>query len=153
MLGLHYLELQCKSMHDQDLAALQHIPHVSLELFDFSSFLLTSGSWESLQISGYGDFSVNFSNADAFVRGTKRFLFECSSSHEAEEMYGLLRAACMRQWVACHECERTDEYPDKIKVAYLINMKLCRGPQEPGCPGRGHKSSQQEIFTDTHCRL
>ena len=122
MSGLQYLYLACKRMQSQDLAVLQHIPHVSLSVARLNTFLLTSGSWESLQLLGYPGFSINFANADAFVRGTKRFLFLCSSQ-EAEGMYALLRAACMRQWVACYECAHS--YSNH-QIARFSNLKLCR---------------------------
>ncbi|CAL5218832.1 g563 [Coccomyxa viridis] len=67
-----------KSMENQDLAALKRIPHVCLEFTEFSTLLLTSGSWQSLQIKGKAGFSVSFSSVSAFVGGTKRFLFECT---------------------------------------------------------------------------
>ena len=123
MSGLQYLDLACKRLQDGDLAALQHIPHVSLCLYEFSSFLLTSGAWESLKISGWAGFSINFSNVDAFVKGTKSFLFVCSSQ-EAKEMYRQLRAACMRQWVACHEREHMH---GDSQIARLSNVRPCWG--------------------------
>ena len=128
MSGLRYLYLHCTRMRDQDLAALQNIPHVSLEFHKFSTFLWTRGSWQSLEIWGRDrGFSIRFSNIDAFVRGTELFSFVCSSQ-KAGEMYSDVRAACMRQGVACHECEHTEGYPKKVKVARLRNTKLCRVP-------------------------
>ena len=126
MSGLQYLNLYSKSMQNQDLAALQHIPHVILTVRMHSTFLMTSGSWQSLEISGWrAGFSVNFSYADAFVKDTKRFLF-VSRSQEAQSMYAHLRAACARQWVACHECEHLN------KVARLGNVRLCQYPDPLG---------------------
>ena len=122
MSGLRCLKLSCERMRDQDLAALQHIPHVSLVVEEFSTFLLIRGSWQNLQISGAAGFKVDFSHADAFVRGTKRFLFVCSSQ-ETKGMYDLLRAACMRQRVACHAC---DCKRGKSHVARLGNVRVCR---------------------------
>ena len=135
MSELHYLQLRCIRLQGQDLATLQHIPHVSLEFSDFTALVLTSGSWHSLRIMGEKGFNVNFSNADAYVRGTKRFLFECPSQN-AGEMYKGLRAAYVRQWVACYECEHVTvkyvqtKYVEKPKVAYLSNVKLCKAPQQ-----------------------
>ena len=129
--GLRYLELYCKSLQDQDLADLQHIPYVSLVLEEFSTFLVTNGSWQSLKISGYAGFNVRVSNVDAFVRDTQRFLFE-STSQEAAGMYKELRAACMRQGVACHECDHVHWYekaPAGTRNATLSNLKLCRASE------------------------
>lgn len=125
--GLQFLDLYCTDLEDQDLAALQHISHVKLAFQEFSTFLLTGGSWQSLQISGEAGFTVNFFTPDAFVRGTERFLFK-SPSEQAGDLFDVLRAACMRQGVACHEFEHAPGYPDGIKYARLSNVKLCRGP-------------------------
>ena len=110
MSGLRYLDLYCTKLDNQDLAALQHIPHVKLGFEEFSTFLLTSRSWQSLEIWGNDGFSVEFHSPDAFVRGTKRFLFECPSQ-QAGEMFSVLHAACLREDVACHKCEHTRGYP------------------------------------------
>ena len=93
MSDLQYFSVYGKlQMQDQDLAALQQIPHVDLHFTEYSTFLLTSGSRQSLQISGKAGFNVGFSNVDASVRGTERFLFECRSQ-EAGEMYAALQHA------------------------------------------------------------
>ena len=125
MPGLRFLELHCTKMQGQDLAALQHIPHVCLGFAEFSTLLLTSGSWQSLQVRGEAGFSVDFYNVGAFVRGTERFLFECASQ-EAGPMYRVLRAACRRQGVACHECEHPRGSLGGISIASLSDVKLCR---------------------------
>ena len=109
MSGLQYLYLDCKRLHDQDLAALQLIPHVNLELQEFSTFLLTSGSWESLQILGQSGFSINFSNADA-LSGAPSDSFSCAVVTQRETCTDM-HAACMRQWVACHVCEHSGVAP------------------------------------------
>lgn len=96
MSGLQFLDLYCTKLANQDLAALQHIPHVKLGFQEYSTFLLTSGSWQSLDISGDAGFNVKFENLDAFVRATERFLFRCPSQ-QAREMFSVLHAACMRQ--------------------------------------------------------
>ena len=129
MSGLRYLYLYCTRMQDQNLAALQHIPHVSPVFDKFSTFVLTSGSWRSLEIWEEAGFHIRFFNVDAFVRGTERFLVECPSQ-EAEGMYRMLRAACMRQGVACHGCEHLEGYPERTRVARLSNVELCRAPAD-----------------------
>ncbi len=126
MPDLQFLELRCMKMQDQDLASLQHIPFISLEFFGFSTLLLTSGSWQSFQIWGNAGFNVSFSNPDAFVRDTRRFLFDCARQ-QVGEMYGVLRAACTRQGVACYECEHRQPY--LRNMATLSNVKLCKAPE------------------------
>ena len=131
MSGLQYLELHSTRMRDQDLAALQHIPRVFVYMKEFSSFLLTTGTWQRLEITGRAGFSLTISNVDAFVRGTKQFQF-VNISHQAGEMYKDLRAACMRQGVACHECEhppRQEGDRDSITMVRLSNVKVCRAPE------------------------
>ena len=129
--GLQYLELRCSKMCDQDLAALQHIARVFVYLQEFSSFLLTTGTWQRLEISGRAGFSMTISNVDAFVRGTKQFQF-ANISKQAGEMYGDLRAACMRQGVACHECEhppRRQGDLDSTTMVRISNVNKCWGPE------------------------
>ncbi len=128
MSGLRYLGIHCKKLQNQDLAALKRIPHVCLEFTEFSTLLLTSGSWQSLQIKGKAGFSVSFSSVSAFVGGTKRFLFECTGQ-DGGLMYRKLRAACLRQGVACHECQHTQWYSGSPRFATLSNMQLCKAPK------------------------
>ena len=127
MSGLQFLKLQCRKLQGQDLAALKHIPHVSLRFSEFTTLSLSSGCWQSLQIWGSAGFSVSFSNVDKFVRDTERFLL-CCSSREVGGMYGVMRAACARQGVACHECRHvrsTAVAPHKKSITCLNNVKLC----------------------------
>ena len=127
MSGLQYLEPYCRSVQDQDLAALQRIPHLYLGFAEYSTFRMTSGSWRSFQIRAEGGLSIKFSSVDAFVRGTERFVLECSGGRQAEGLYGLLRAACKRQGVACHECRhlvRRGGDPDKYLVS-INNKEEC----------------------------
>ena len=127
MSGLQFLKLHCRGLQNQDLAALQHIPIVSLRFSELTPLLLTSGSWQSLQIWGSAGFSVSFSDVDKFVRDTARFLF-CCRSQAVGGMFGVLSAACARQGVACHECRHTKRVarPSRyISVTCLNNVKLC----------------------------
>ena len=143
MLALQYFELFCKSMQDQDLAALQHIPHVYLDFEEYSTLLLTgatsSRSLQSLKVGGQAGFNIEFSDLDAFVRGTQ-FIFK-SACQGMEEMYKALRAACTRQGVACYECEHTERdkdefYPKEgIRVARLSNVKVCMAPKSANTHG------------------
>ena len=127
MSDLQYLELYCSSMHNQDLAALQHIPHLCLRFEKYSTFHMISGTWRSFQITGDGGLSIKFSNVDAFVRGTERFLLECGNSAETEKLYKVLRAACMRQGVGCHECThlRTLQWRTDELIVCLSNVDQC----------------------------
>ena len=127
MSELQYLELYCYNMKNQDLAALQHIPHLCLGFEEHSTFHLTSGSWRSFQITGDGSLSITFSSVDAFVRGTERFHFECKDCKGTEELYKVLRAACMRQGVGCRECKHLKilRYEPDVLITSLRNVERC----------------------------
>ncbi len=121
---LQFLSLHCKRMTDQDLAGLRHIPHVCLTFKKYSILLLTEGSWQSLEIHGEAGFSIEFSDAEEFVKGTERFLFN-STSQEAGAMYGDLREACMWQGVACHERNHVERNHGRMKsMTQFSNMDL-----------------------------
>ncbi len=127
--GLQWLELKCKRLLQQDLAVLQCIPHVRVRVTRYSTLLVTSGTWQSIEIRGEKGFDITFSDVDSFVKGTEKFLFICLSKQSAR-MYNQLHAACRRQGVACHACEHADEkntHKNLISVARLSNMKVCKG--------------------------
>ncbi len=147
--GLQFLKLCCTSLQDQDLAALQHIPHVSLRFYRFSTLRLSSGSWQSLEICGQAGFSVSFSDPDLFVKSTAKFLF-VSPSLQAGDVYRVLPAACARQGVACYECEHhlaPQDDPRSFRVLRLSNVKLC----DPGAPVMTSANHEGLIaFDDRH---
>ena len=145
MSDLRFLELHCSGLQDQDLAALQHIPHVNMNFSSFTTLLLTNGPWQSLQICGSSGFNIVFHNADAFVRGTEHFLFK-GPSQGVQQLYRGLRAACARQRVACHECEHTVDRYSASKVARLSNMELCRALEQV-VPWRYHEGHKGLIDT------
>ena len=145
--GLQYLALECRKMQDQDLAALQHIPCVFLAFEKYSSLLLARGSWQRLALCGCAGFTMSFARVDEFVRGTKRFLFD-STVQEAGEMFGVLRAACMRQGSAYYMCEPTDEYAENPKRALFSNVQLCRAPQDDTAYDKYHQVHEKFIRMD-----
>ena len=156
MSGLRSLNLHCTRMQDQDLAALQQIPHVALRFKEFSTLQLSIGSWQSLQIRGEGGFNVSFFNADIFVRGTDRFLFVCPSQ-KAGDMCRVLRAACARQGVTCHECEHLQVqkgHPDSVSIARISNVKLCKQPgpmeYEQLIPLDGHMWPHRDLYPELY---
>ena len=72
---LMYLELRCTGFRGDDLAVLKAIPHVDLFLDGVASLILSNGTWQSLKVESSHALCVTFADADAFVRGTERFLF------------------------------------------------------------------------------
>ena len=103
---LQYLQLlyDCEIL-EQDLAVLSAIPHVNLLIGGMASFTLTGGAWQSLQVHGGGNLRITFTDANAFVRGTERFLF-CSTGpvEMSQPMCASIREACSRQLKSCYQC-------------------------------------------------
>lgn len=80
-----------------DLAMLQHVPHVKLELYQ-NTLLHTAGSWQSLEINSYDGFEISFADIDAFVRDNRRYLLEAFLRPKAwRSMVGALKVASQRQ--------------------------------------------------------
>ena len=130
MSKLQFLALHSSSMKDQDLAMLRHIPYVYLDLKFYSTFTLSSGSWQSLQICGALGFKIDFSDADSFVRDSGQFYFEGSSffNKYTEGTFKVLSEACTRQGVAYHQCvyEKAREYASDMGIASFSSVELCK---------------------------
>ena len=108
--GLQYLSLHCKRMKDQDLADLWHIPHVCLKFDKYSTFLLTRGSWRSLEICGDAGFHIRFSDAKEFVRDTERFCFMSNPQAWKQEACSArcMRHACGWGWLVMNTTTQED---------------------------------------------
>ena len=92
--ALQYLELRPDGML-ADLAMLQGIPHVKLELSPFQESLLHSGgSWQSLEIESCVGYGVTFADIDAFVRDNPRYLFESTEATKAWRSMECCLACC-----------------------------------------------------------
>lgn len=99
---LQYFRLECENFLGQDLAVLKAIPHVSLFIDGTAGLVLTDGAWQSLEVYSTGSLTIDFANADAFVRGTERFLFS-ANMQMSQALCALIRGACSRQSKSCYQ--------------------------------------------------
>jgi hypothetical protein len=118
--NLQYLELKCGRLVEQglDLAALKHIPNISIHVQrGLAELCLSSGSWKSIEIYGA---SVAFGDVGDFVKGTEKFLFvgdeECAGS-----MAGRLKQACGRHYKECFT--RSYQFPHLSKGMSITNVR------------------------------
>ena len=101
--SLQYLQPECP-LDFTDLAMLQGIPHVKLELY-WDTLLQTAGCWESLEIYRYEGFHITFADIDAFVRDNPKYLFVSGKANKAwQSMSTALREASNRQGVEYFAC-------------------------------------------------
>ncbi len=89
----------------KDLAVLQDIPHVEVQLSQRQSSLFHSaGSWKSLQIKSQPIWSyhISFADIEAFVRDNPKYLFETfTATKEWRSMVSALQRASEKQGMAC----------------------------------------------------
>ena len=133
---LEYFRMECGSFLGQDLAVLKAIPHVYLEIGNMAEFSLTDGAWQSLEVHGMNGLRLDIKDADAFVRGTKRFLFISSGNLElSQPLFTSVRAACSRQLKSCYQCKHSYPWNDK---AHSIRLSNCEEVMrlEPSSDGK-----------------
>ena len=119
---LQSLRMQYLDILEQDLAVLGAIPHVDLYIAGIASLTVTAGSWQSLQVHGKDGLCITFTNANAFVRGTERFLFSSTGPVEIPQpMCAAIREACSRQSKPCYQCRFKDPPYGKRQVVRLSN--------------------------------
>ncbi len=107
---LSYLELRMKDLFLEDLAGLQHIPHVRIVSDGASSdntcvMQLTSGSWQTLEVFFFGHLNLTMSDVNCFVRNTERFTFSLDNTHRAADpprLFKEILRACQGRKKACH---------------------------------------------------
>lgn len=105
--ALQYLKLQCDEKLP-DLARVQHIPHVRLNISSNENLVHTSGSWQSLEIESRKGLHISFTDIDAFVRDNKQYLFVSAMATKAwKRMKSDLEDASVRQSVGCYKVDRT----------------------------------------------
>ena len=99
--ALQYLQME-RPPQLTDLAMLQHIPHVRLEVSQ-TSLLHTAGSWQSLEIKSYDGFEISFVDIDAFVRDNRNYLFQTYHTPKFwRSMKSALEDASSREGLRCH---------------------------------------------------
>ena len=107
---LQYLELDMEGDVVQEIAKLEHIPHVKVTGDCEYKMMLMGGSWESLEIFQFGELEVIFSSVDTFVRGTRGFTFMAESRHGYTiALMEEIQRACLWQGKACHVVQHKDK--------------------------------------------
>ncbi len=143
--ALQYLEMKAPPQLT-DLAMLQHIPHVRLELHQ-DTVLHTAGSWQSLEIRSHHGFEIRFADIDAFVRDNQRYLLEAFFTPKAwRSMRDALKLASIRQGVGYFlekpgVCERVSSMQEIASSAAHVacvedfwpkqSMRSCMPPAAP----------------------
>ena len=121
--NVQYLELKCEKLVEQglDLAALKHIPNISLYLRrSLAELCLSSGSWKSIQIHGA---TVAFGDIGGFVKGTEKFLF-VGDEFYVGSMAGKLKQACGRHHVECFtRTYKANPYSSRIREVSITNVR------------------------------
>ena len=106
----------------QDLADLQHIPHVRVLIYDHDvaaedvqeELQLTGGSWQSLVVSFVGRIQLNIKDVDSFVRDTRSFTFISGNTDgSADMLFQEIQNACSRQGKACHVVTHKGQIQDE----------------------------------------
>ena len=107
---LQYLELKAKGNWTQDLAGLQHVPHVKVIADGKYIMPSTGGSWESLEIFVFGKLDASLFGVESFVRDIRSFTLMSESQHEAsQELMRKIQDECLRQGKACHVVQHHDK--------------------------------------------
>ena len=111
---LQYLELNTEWVHGEDVADLQHVPHVRIIMEYDSDLQVTAGSWKTLEVLAFGELHVSMNDMDSFVRDTRDFTFMSESPHKALDVQMLqTQDACLRQGRVCHVCMHYNKYRGK----------------------------------------
>ena len=122
---LQYFLFESGSCLTLDLAELQAIPHVELWINGTGSLSLSEGAWQSLEVYGRNGLRIDFSNVDAFVRGTQRFLLMSSGNKAVSQpMCASIREACNRQVKSCYQCEYIWQSTG-LEDPYTIRLSNC----------------------------
>ena len=102
--SLQFLQLLYAS-NLKDLAVLQGVPHVEVQLSHHGGcLLLSAGSWKSLQIKSEPghSYDIRFADIEAFVRDNPKCLFETyTATKEWRGMVSALGNASRRKGLAC----------------------------------------------------
>ncbi len=101
---LQYFNFQAVGSLVLDLADLKAILHVDLYVAGTASLSLSDGAWQSLQVLCRRGLCIDFTDAEAFVRGTERFLFiSLGNRATSQPMCASIREACSRQVKSCYQ--------------------------------------------------
>ena len=106
-----------------DLAELKAIPHVEVHIDGDANLTLSDGTWQTLQVCGKDGLCINFTDAEAFVRGTQRFLFvSLGDAATSQPMCASIREACSRQAKSCYQCGYMGQWEED---PYTVRLSNC----------------------------
>ena len=142
---LQFLWLGCCLAEMQDIAALQGIPHVFLQVQNPTSLLLTAGTWESLLVVGLSGFDITFSNIDAFVQGTTCFSFIMHQG-TSQSLHARLQEACDRQGITYFRGQYVDSPHGAIPREYLTTEASVAGTADGSTVIFGAQVYQAEFW-------
>ena len=121
---LQYLHFEYLGSLAMDLATLTAIPHVELHIYGTASLTLAEGAWQSLMVHSTEGLHIHFSDANAFVRCTKRFLLLSSDEVEiSQPMFTFIREACSRQVKSCYQCSYIGQVGRRSHKVRLSNCE------------------------------
>ena len=131
--NLQYLKLSTSAgIYGQDLADLQHIPHVKVVLDSGDELLyggeglrLTGGSWHSLEIFDFGELHLTISDVESFVRDTGSFTVMSKITRgDIEPLFKEIQGACRRHGRACHvSTHRARMFSEGVEYVTLSTSK------------------------------
>ena len=120
---LQYLHFETLGSLALDLATLKAIPHVDVYIWGTANLTLTEGAWQSLKVHGIQGLCIEFSDVDAFVRRTERFLLMSSGLVEVSQpLCTSIREACSRQGKSCYQCGYIWQFAAR---PYTVRLSNC----------------------------
>ena len=120
---LQYFSFESAGPLVLDLAELKSIPHVKVHINGRAILTLSDGTWETLHVCGRRGLCISLTDADAFVRGTERFLFvSLGSAAISQPMCASIREACSRQVKSCYQCGYMGRFE---KDPYTVRLSNC----------------------------
>ncbi len=138
LLQLQYFKFKSGEPLTLDLAELKAVPHVELYLDSQSNLTLTGGAWQSLVVEGRNGLSIAFTDVDAFVRDTQRFLFvDLGDPAALQPTCATIKEACSRQSKPCYQ-SRYVWHSRRPRHRYAIRLSSCEEMMrlEPSSDGK-----------------
>ena len=121
---LQYFGWRVEKVFMQDLAGLKGIPNVNLTFTRMAYLTMTGGTWQSLEILGEDGLCIRCRGAaaDAFVRGTTRFLFVSTGDTKISgATCAKFREASRLQSKDCFQ----SRYKKSTEVPYTVRLSNC----------------------------
>ena len=124
--ALNFFEYRIDDLVNQDLANLQHIPHVMVVSQDQYEapgrcelvLYLTGGSWQTLEVFFFGELDLTINDVDSFVRNTRSFTFSSEEARRATSLFRKIQRACKRHGKACYVIDHKASW-GSLQVTYV----------------------------------